>query len=49
MYEIELMSFVDHKAADDFQAFSRKEREAATLEQLIAVATAEIEVSPGRM
>lgn len=45
MYEIELISFVDHKAADDFQSFTRKEREEATLDQIIAVASAETEVS----
>lgn len=44
MFEIELVSFVDHKAAEDFSAFSKQERESATLDQLIAVANAEREV-----
>ena len=44
MFEVEMVSFVDHKAADDFQDFSKQERERATLEQLIAVANAEREV-----
>ena len=43
MFEIELVSFVDHKAADEFESFTRQERREATLEQLIAVANAERE------
>ena len=44
MFEIELLSFVDYQAADDFTAFSREERENATLDQIIAVANAEKDV-----
>ena len=44
MFEVEMISFVDHKAADDFQDFSKQERERASLEQLMAVANAEREV-----
>jgi len=44
MFEIELISFVDHRAADEFASFSPEERQQATLEQLIAVANAEREV-----
>ena len=45
LFEIELLSFVDYRAADEFTAFSREEREKATLDQIIAVANAEKDVS----
>ena len=45
MFEIELLSFVDYRAANEFTAFSREERENATLDQIIAVANAEKDVS----
>ena len=45
LFQIELLSFVDHKAADEFYSFSREDREIATLDQIIAVATAEKDVS----
>lgn len=45
LFEIELLSFVDYRAADEFTAFSREERENATLDQIIAVANAEKDVS----
>ena len=44
MFEIELINFVDHQAADEFAILSKEEKEQATLEQLIAVANAEREV-----
>ena len=46
MFEIEVMSFVDVKVADDFAAYSKEEKEAATLEQVISVANAIRMVSP---
>ena len=45
LFQIELLSFVDHKAADEYNSFSREDRELATLDQIIAVATAEKDVS----
>ena len=45
LFQIELLSFVDHRAADEFSSFSREERENATLDQIIAVANAEKDVS----
>ena len=45
LFEIELLSFVDYRAADEFTAFSREDRENATLDQIIAVANAEKDVS----
>ncbi len=44
MFEIELISFIDYKAADEFSSLTRKEQREATLEQLLAVANAEREV-----
>ena len=44
MFEIELMGYVDYKAADDFSSLSKKEKREASLDQLIAVANAEREV-----
>ena len=45
LFEIELLSFIDYRAADEFTAFSREERDNATLDQIIAVANAEKDVS----
>ena len=44
MFEIEMMGFVDYKAADEFSSLSKKEQREASLDQLIAVANAEREV-----
>ena len=41
MFEIELISFMDLKAADDFSSLTAKEKREATLKQLIAAASAE--------
>ncbi|XP_064391991.1 inactive peptidyl-prolyl cis-trans isomerase FKBP6-like [Halichondria panicea] len=43
MFEIELISFIDYKAADEFGSLTRKEKKEASLEQLLAVANAERE------
>ena len=45
LFEIELLSFVDYRAANEFTAFSREERENASLDEIIAVANAEKDVS----
>ena len=45
LFEIELLSFVDYRAADEFTAFPREDRENATLDKIIAVANAEKDVS----
>ncbi len=47
MFEIELISFIDYKAADEFGSLTRKEKKEASLEQLLAVANAEREVING--
>ena len=44
MFEIELINFVDHQAADAYASLSREDREQATVEQLIAVANVDREV-----
>lgn len=44
MFEIELINFVDHSAADEYAILSKDEKKQATLDQLIAVANAEREV-----
>ncbi len=44
MFEIELMSFVDLKVADDFGRYSKEEKEKVTLDELISVANAIREV-----
>ena len=44
MFEIELINFVDHQAADAYVSLSREDREQATVEQLIAVANVDREV-----
>ncbi|KAJ7378740.1 Inactive peptidyl-prolyl cis-trans isomerase fkbp6 [Desmophyllum pertusum] len=43
LYEVELLSYIDHKAADDFDAFTEEERKQATFEQLLKVANSERE------
>lgn len=45
MFEIEVLSFVDLKAADNFDGYSRQEREQASLDELITVANAIREVN----
>lgn len=40
MFEIEMVSFVDLKVADDFEAYSTEEKERKTLDELISVANA---------
>ena len=44
MFEIELINFIDHKAADSYDFMSKDERMQLTLDDLIAVANAEREV-----
>lgn len=44
MFEIELVSFVDLKVADDFGHYSREEKEKVTLDELLSVANAIREV-----
>lgn len=44
MFEIELMSFLDYKAADEFGSLTASEKREASLDQLIAAAHAEKEV-----
>ncbi|XP_065893278.1 inactive peptidyl-prolyl cis-trans isomerase FKBP6-like isoform X2 [Dysidea avara] len=44
MFEIELISFVDHNAADSYAAFTPEERENASVSQLVEVARAEREL-----
>ncbi len=44
MFEIELMSFIDYKAADVFSSLTPSQKREASLEQLIAAAHAEKEV-----
>ncbi|XP_078363308.1 inactive peptidyl-prolyl cis-trans isomerase FKBP6-like isoform X2 [Oculina patagonica] len=43
LYEVELLNYIDHKAADDFEAFTEEERKQATFEQLLKVANSERE------
>lgn len=40
-----MVSFVDHKAADEFDGLTKEEKKEATLDQLVAVANAEREES----
>jgi FK506-binding protein 6 len=41
LYEIELMSFVDYKSADEYASFPEEEKKTATFDQLLEVAAAE--------
>lgn len=43
LFEVELLNFIDHKAADDFDAFTEEERKQASFEQLLKVANSERE------
>lgn len=44
MFEIELVSFVDLKVADDFGQYSKEEKEKVSLDELLSVANAIREV-----
>ncbi|XP_065196314.1 inactive peptidyl-prolyl cis-trans isomerase FKBP6-like [Sycon ciliatum] len=43
LFEIEMLQYIDHKAADDFADFSKEEKQAAPFEQILAVINAERE------
>lgn len=43
LLEVELLSFIDHKAAEDYDAFTAEERKEASFEQLLKVANSERE------
>ena len=45
MFEIELLSFVDLKVADDFGHLSKEDKENVSLDELLSVANAIREVS----
>jgi FK506-binding protein 6 len=44
LFEIELISFIDSKAADDFDSFSEEDRRQTSVEQLIEVCHSEREI-----
>lgn len=44
LYEVEVLSFIDHKAADNYQELPEEERANVTLNDLIDVANSEREV-----
>ena len=46
MFEIELITFIDYKAASDYSQLTREDRRQMTVQDLIAVANAERAVSP---
>ncbi|CAH3148927.1 unnamed protein product, partial [Porites evermanni] len=43
LYEVELLSYIDHKAAEDYDTFTEEERKQASFEQLLRVANSERE------
>lgn len=43
LYEVELLSYIDHQAADDYDTFTEEERRQASFEQLLKVADSERE------
>lgn len=43
LYEVELLSYIDHKAADDYDTFTEEERKQASFDQLLKVANSERE------
>jgi len=43
LYEVEVLSYIDHKAADDYDTFTEEERKQASFEQLLKVANSERE------
>ena len=45
MFEIEVLSFVDVKVADDYEHYSTEKKEQASLDELISVANSIREVS----
>ena len=46
MFEIELVTFIDYKAASDYSQLTHEDRRQMTVQDLIAVANAERAVSP---
>ena len=44
MFEIEVLNFVDIKVADDFENYTKEQKEKTTLDELITVANAIREV-----
>lgn len=49
MFEIELVTFIDYKAANDYNQLSYEDRRQMSIQDLIAVANAERAVSPKPM
>ena len=47
MLNLELVTFIDYKAANDYNQLSREDRQQMSVQDLIAVANAERAVSPG--
>ena len=48
MFEIELITFIDYKAASDYSQLTHEDRRQMSVQDLIAVANAERAVSPVR-
>lgn len=46
MFEVELLRFVDHKAADEYEALTGEERDKMGVMELIDVANSLREVAP---